>query len=275
MIRWVFLSILLNVNASAFERIVTLTPEVGEWSALVLGKDAEKKIVGVSEFTDEPEELQKKEKVGAYASIQIEKIISLKPDLIIGAVENNRVEQIERLRSLKLNVALLPRAQFKTFSEWIIKLGEILKDPDSAQKWADEWKSRVQALHIQGKEQKVRVFVEIQHNPLITIGRESFLSDALDSIGFENVFRSLQSGYPKISIEAVLREKPEVLLIMDQTNDQQLTDASRAAWARFKKIPAIQNQKIEVISGNDFGRFSLRLLNALKKLESKYAKARS
>ncbi|MBU6153624.1 MAG: hypothetical protein KGP28_04915, partial [Bdellovibrionales bacterium] len=115
-----------------------------------------------------------------------------------------------------------------------------------------------------------RVFIEIQHRPLITVGGDSYLSEALESVGLKNVFSSLRAGYPKVSIESVLSADPERILIMDHAGDPEELHESRKDWSRFQTLSAVRNRRVELISGDDFARCSLRLLNALKALRSRH-----
>src|SRR4051812_45152654 len=95
-----------NVNASETllpKRIVTLAPSLGELASDLLGPELDR-IVGVSEFTDYPPTLSKIPSIGPYVRINVEKVLSLKPDLVLGTVSGNSKEQVEQLIALGLHV---------------------------------------------------------------------------------------------------------------------------------------------------------------------------
>jgi len=255
---------------AAFNRVVSLNPVVSEWVAEILGDgEAKRVMVGVSEYSNYPEYLQERVHVGPYPQLNIEKIAGLKPDLVLGAEEYNRAEQIEQLKRLKLNVRVLRRESFAGMAEWIEELGRALEQPTLAKKAAQKWRDGLAALQ-KPKAAPVKVFIEIQHVPLITVGGASFLTEALERVGYHNVFSQLESGYPKVSIEAVIKADPDRVFILDHAGSDAELDRSIADWNRFKSLSAVRTRRVTAISGDDFARCSLRLLNALKGLRSSH-----
>jgi ABC-type Fe3+-hydroxamate transport system substrate-binding protein len=257
-------------SAQAYERIVTLAPVISEWTALILGEDAAKKqIIAVSEYSHYPDYLRKTEVVGPYHQLNVEKIASLKPDLILGSAEYNRASQLEQLKRLQLPIRVLPKEKFLKMSEWVQELGQTLKEKDSSKQLATEWNQKVQELHrlkLNPKKQKMRFFLEIQHLPLVTIGEDSFLNDAFQVMGYENIFAHIKQSYPKVSKEAVLKENPDVIFVLGLLGEEKDFKQSKLDWEKLKSMKAVQNQEIRELLGDDFARCSLRLLKALKQL---------
>lgn len=248
-------------SAHAFQRIVTLSPLLSEWSAELLGDAKAKKVLmGVSEYSDFPEFLRGKPTIGPYHQLQIEKIAALKPDLILASEEYNLPNQIEQLRRLGLPVRVVKPEHFHSMPEWVMELGVILKEEAGAKKAASRWSRDLLALKKQkATRPKKRVLIEIQHQPLITVGGVSFLSDAFTVVGLQNVFQALQQGYPKVSKEAVLKEKPDAVYILDLRDTSEDFKRSQEDWAHY-------GLHSHLISGSDFARCTPRLLNALKQL---------
>jgi iron complex transport system substrate-binding protein len=274
-IRWFFLVLLCFglplAQAAPFERVVTLSPLIAEWVVEIEGqKRAESNLVGVSEFSNYPEFLSHKPTIGPYPQIKVEAIAALKPDLVIASEEYNRVEQIEQLRRLKLNVQVLPREKFNEMHAWIRALGQVLHEEKKAIAAASRWTRSLKELRGM-KGIRHRYFIEIQHEPLITVGGESFITEAFREIGFQNIFENLKAGYPKVSIEAVLTENPETIFILNHVGAGEDVEKSKRDWQRFKGLTAVAKQQIRTVSADDYARCSLRLLNALKKLKSVHA----
>jgi len=95
---------LFSQEAHAYSRIITLAPVISEWTAEILGPESSKtKIVGVSEYSNYPLQLKSIQTIGAYPKLNIEKIASFKPDLVLASSEYNRPEQLEQLKRLKIN----------------------------------------------------------------------------------------------------------------------------------------------------------------------------
>ncbi|MBC7396437.1 MAG: ABC transporter substrate-binding protein [Bdellovibrionales bacterium] len=263
----VLLILLIPMPCFAFERIVTLAPGLTEWTAAILGDaKAGSKIVGVSEYSLYPESMKKKVSVGPYPQLNIEKIASLKPDLVVASSEYNRPQQLEQLRRLKLPLVVVPLEDFNAMPEWILKLGRALQEEKAAAGQASEWTKELDALKKSKKGPLQRLFIEVQHQPLVTVGGPSFLTDAFSAIGYENVFRELSQGYPKVSKEAVLKASPDAIFILDLTGVKEDFERAQNDWQNFKTLKAVKNRQIRLIPGDEFARCSLRLLKALKAL---------
>jgi ABC-type Fe3+-hydroxamate transport system substrate-binding protein len=242
--------------AHAIERIVALNPMVAEWAAEILGKEkALKKLVGASEFSHYPEFMKTVPTVGPYPNIQAEKVLSLKPDLVIGSVEYNRPEQIEKLVRLKLNVKLLPKEEFSNMKPWLISLGQMIGEEKKASDLATQWNQRILKLTHHGKTKKV--FLQIQFEPLITVGSSSFLNEIFKMIGFENIFQDVNQSYPKVSKEAVLEKRPDEVFVFEMVKNQEDLARVSKTWKK---------SKITILNGDDFARCSFRLLNAAERL---------
>jgi iron complex transport system substrate-binding protein len=111
-----------------------------------------------------------------------------------------------------------------------------------------------------------RVFIEIQHEPLITVGGDSFLDEAYRAVGFLNVFADQSEGYPRVSREAVLKADPDEIHILDLRGREKEFEESRRSWIRFPKMKAVRERRIIRLPGEDFARCTPRLLRALKGL---------
>lgn len=251
---FVLFALFFDSSAFAWNRIVTLNPMISEWTAEILGKDtALKKIVGASEYSNYPAYLKNVQTVGPYPQVQPEKILSLNPDLVLASSEYNRPDQLEQLKKLKLNVVILPREEFSEMEAWIVKLGKALGEEKNAKVAAQEWKRLLAEVHPAVKKKKV--FFQIQFQPLITVGKDSFLNAAFEKAGYENIFHDLPQAYPKVSKEAVLEKRPDEVLIFEMIKNQDDLENVKDTWKK---------SLVRVFNGDDFARCSLRLLKALK-----------
>jgi ABC-type Fe3+-hydroxamate transport system substrate-binding protein len=263
------LVVLVNLQGSAATaaplRLVTLSPLLAEWVGEILGCDAASRVVvGVSDFSDFPDCLSAKPSVGPYHRVSIEKIVALKPDLVLASEEYNR-EAIERLRTLGIRTEVLPKERFLAMPSWIEKLGAVLGAIDGAKRQSALWSEGLKGLSIP-KNRKRTVLIEVQHEPLITVGGASFLDEAYAAIGFTNVYRDHREGYPRISRESVLKADPDEIHILDLRGREREFEESRRSWSRFPGMRAVRNGRIVRLRGEDFARCTPRLLRALKGL---------
>ncbi len=254
-----------SVAVAAPSRVVTLSPLISEWVGEVLGCESAVRVVaGVSEYSDFPECLAGKPSVGPYHHVSIEKIVSLRPDLVLASEEYNR-EAIARLKSLGIRVEVLPKERFLAMPAWIERLGELLDAVPQAKRQSDLWSKRLKEFAADKKRNRT-VFIEVQHDPLITVGGGSFLDEAFDAVGLQNVFRDHREGYPRVSRESVLKADPEEIHILDLRGREREFEESRKSWGRFPALRAVRQSRILRLRGEDFARCTPRLLRALKGL---------
>jgi iron complex transport system substrate-binding protein len=266
-LRFLFLLALLPAPGAvaAPSRVVTLSPLISEWVGELLGCESAIRVVaGVSEYSDFPACLAGKPSVGPYHQVSIEKIVSLRPDLVLASEEYNR-EAIVRLRALGVRVEVLPKERFLTMPSWIERLGEVLGAAKQAKKQSTLWLEGVREFSAR-KSRSRSVFIEVQHDPLVTVGAGSFLDEAFGAVGLLNVFHDHREGYPRVSREAVLKADPEEIHILDLRGREREFEESRKSWARFPTLKAVRGGRILRLRGEDFARCTPRLLRALKGL---------
>jgi iron complex transport system substrate-binding protein len=253
---------LVSQPAHAYSRIVTLAPVVSEWTAELLGEvHAHDLIVGVSEYSNYPPSLKNITTVGPYHRIQVEQVAALHPDLVLASAQSNDLGQIEQLKRLKLKVVVLPEETFAGMPGWIKNLGLVVDQVRDAQKLSERWIKEVAELRAKHPKKSKRVFLEIQHDPLVTIGGASFLNEAFALIGLENIFASLTQAYPKVSKEAVLKAKPERVFILDLNGHASEFEPSQKDWGKY----GFQTQ---ILPGDRYARCSFLLLKGLRDLSA-------
>lgn len=176
-------------------KIISLVPSITE--ALFDFGLTDQDVIGRTKFCIHPQELLKKvEIIGGTKNLNIEKIKSLKPDLIIANKEENVKEQIDELKEdfkvLVTNISTLED------NYYLLKtLGNLLNRQETAQKFNLKIYEIFQGF---AGAQKQKCAYLIWKNPYMTVGSDTFIHAVLDQIGFENIFKN-QKRYPEISVE--------------------------------------------------------------------------
>jgi iron complex transport system substrate-binding protein len=199
---------LVAINGTP-QRIVSLAPSNTEiLFALGLGE----KVVGVTDYCDYPPEALDKEKVGAYDTPDIEKIVALNPDLILVAY-GTTMDVINNLVGLGLTVFGIKTTDLDDLLNDIKTIGEITDKEVEALALTSEMENRIQAVTNQTEEleQRPRTFYIVWHDPLWTAGSETFIHELIEKGGGMNICGNL-TGYPIISIEEVIACNPEVIV---------------------------------------------------------------
>jgi len=217
-------------------RIVSLAPSATE-TIYALG--AENRLVGVTSFCNYPPEVQRKKKVGSYYLPSLEKIVALKPDLIVLSAPGQ--EQIQtKLEGLGLKVLVLnPRTSGETLESFRL-LGKVLGLEARAESLVLQVRAQLDSVRAQAQADPPLVFVEIDSAPLFTCGGKSFLGELVRIAGGRNLFEDLPRDYAVVSAERVVTGKPDVILVV-HPNAKARDVKERLGWGA---IPAVKEDRV-------------------------------
>jgi iron complex transport system substrate-binding protein len=243
------------VLAAPAQRVVSLGPHLTELAYAAGGGAA---MVGAIRFSDFPEAAKSLPIVGDAHAIDFERIVQLKPDLVLvwGSGLNERHKA--RLRSLGLAVYESEIRTAQGIPDTLRRLGALLGRADAADASARRFEQQWQALaeRHRGKA-PVRVFWQLWHQPLMTINREHLISEAMRACSGVNVFAALPLLTPSVSWEAAVAADPQLI-----ASSGRKEDAVRdfAAWQRFAAVSAVKAQRFVSIDGNLIGRMGPRFI---------------
>ncbi|MBI4203711.1 MAG: cobalamin-binding protein [Betaproteobacteria bacterium] len=196
--------------AAPAARIVTLAPHLAE---IVFAAGAGESLVGVARFSDFPAAAQLLPQVGDAARVDLERILFLRPDLILAWKSGNQAGDIARLEQLGLRVFVTEPLRLSDVSRLIRAVGTLAGTGNAAQEAAAAFEGRIAALREQfGMRPRLRVFYEIWHRPLLTVNGDHMISDVINVCGGVNVFADAPLLTPSVSLEAVLAARPEAII---------------------------------------------------------------
>jgi iron complex transport system substrate-binding protein len=248
------------------QRIVSLAPNITEiLFALGLGD----RVVGVTRYCDYPAAALQKEKVGGLIDPGIEKIRSLKPDLII-AFRGNPWSVIARLQTLGMRVFVLDIGNgLDSVPKTIAKIGRITQKEDEAaalvRRLEDRYRKTLDSLS--GVAGKPRVFVSLHAIGLATCGRPSYFNDMIERAKAVNVAGRVSKQWLDYSREQFIRDDPEIIVILAKSEE----DFEKArdwfkAQAGFDSVTAVRTSRIRFLDENIASRFGPRLYDAFAEL---------
>jgi ABC-type Fe3+-hydroxamate transport system substrate-binding protein len=238
------------------QRILPLTPSLAEMSAEILESEWER-IVGVTEYADFPSVIRKRPSIGSYARLQIERILSLKPDLVLVTSDGNPKDQVLKLKSLGLRVEVLDVFSLQDIPKTYRSLGRLLGRSQRGESIAQSFEARLSTLRpdLRGK----RVFVQLGQHPLIGVGGGTFLGQAIEHIGYKNILRPEIGAYPRLQREFVIKSKPDAIVLLGFQPESTDAADSQAAW---RALNVLQSQLV-VVRGSELMRPTSRLLDGL------------
>jgi len=230
------------------KRIVSLVPSQTE---LLFDLGLEHEVLGITKFCIHPKDIcQTKEIIGGTKNLNIEKIISLQPDLIIANKEENVKEQIELL-SEKFPVWLTDVNNYNEAMQMIADLGKITHTSENANSISQSIQEQLSAP-IFNKKRKV-VYL-IWKSPFMTIGGDTFINSMMHKAGFENNFHYL-TRYPEIELETIANSNCEIVLLSSEPYPfcQKHVDEMQVA---------LPNKKIIIVDGEIFSWYGSRMLKS-------------
>jgi len=245
------------------QRIISVAPNVTEiLFALGLGD----RLVGVSSYCQFPPEALKKAKIGGYINPSLEKIVALRPDLVIGIAEGDLKTFVDKLAKLKIPVYITNPRNVAEVITSIQGIGEVTESVASAKRMTQAMQERIQAIRskVQGRTHP-RVLHVLNFEPLISAGKGTFVDDLIHLAGGRNIAETAQGKYPRFSLEEVLAVDPEVILLASMRSDDPLTE-QRQWWERWKTLSAVRHGRIHVLNSDLIHRPSPRIVDGLEQV---------
>jgi len=239
-----FSSAIARTQDNSPQRIISLAPSLTD-ELYLLG--VEDKISGVTTYCLRPASAQKKEKVGTVTDVNIEKIVSLKPDLVLTTSLTNP-KAIERLKNLGIKTVNFPQAEnFTQLCAQFLELGKLLGREREAEEITKKAKEKVDVIKEGARKlSKPKVFIQIGVRPLFTATNRSFLNDFIEFAGGINIASRAKAGL--YSYEKVLQSNPDIIVIAAMG----ITGEEKKVWEKYKSLNAVKNKRIYIIDSDKF-----------------------
>lgn len=253
------------------KRIISLAPHITE---LVFAAGASNALVGVSEYSDYPEDAKKIASIGSIFALDLERILALKPDLVIIWGSGNAKLLANKLRDNKLTVFENEPHNFEDIANAIEKIAILAGTEKVGLANAQLFRQRLQNLtatyQLTEKQRPVAVFHQMVKSPLMTVNREHFISKMIQLCGGKNVFADLKDISATITVEALMNANPEFIFSSGKDNSKLLND-----WASFPNLIAVKKQNLYSIPGDWLHRAGPRVLDATEMLCKKIQETRN
>ena len=250
-------------------RIASLAPHATEQ---VFAAGAGAKIVAVSEYSDYPPEAKQLPRASSSAAVDIEKLLALKPDLVVAWRVEATAASLERLESLGLTVFYSEPRRLAEIPDIIEAIGQLAGTSAIAAPVARTLRVDLTRLEQTYRARRpVPVFYQISEAPLMTLGGQHFVSDAITLCGGRNVFADIAVMAPIVNIEAVMAADPEAIIA---GRPDPADTAWHAFWRRFPGLRAVRAGNLFAVPVNEMHRHGPRALAATSLLCRHIDKAR-
>jgi iron complex transport system substrate-binding protein len=241
--------------ASEDLRIVTLAPHLAE---LLFDIGAGETLVGVSSFTDYPEEALRLPVVSDAFITDRELLAVLQPNLLLAWESGTPVHVIDNLRAAGFRVEVIRTRSLADVADALEQLGGITNHLATARRLADEFRDGIARRRSNyATSQPVRIFFQVSMHPLYTINAGHYIGELISVCGGQNIFADLVDLAPMVGVEAVIERNPEALLAGD-TGQADTFDE----WQRWPHLAANLYGNHFLLPAAELGRPTPRLLQA-------------
>jgi iron complex transport system substrate-binding protein len=249
------------------QRVISLAPHATE---LLFAAGGGSHVVGVVEYSDFPEEAKKIPQIGSSREVDLERIMALKPDLVVVWRSGNSERQIEMIRKLGVPMYYSEPRKLEDIPASVLKLGQLMGTEAAARPASAQLEKQLAGLRTRyAKRPVVRSFYQVWDKPLYTLNGEHIVSDALRLCGGENIFAKLPVTAPVVGIEAVLQANPEAMFA---TAEKDYGGVSM--WKAYPTLTAVRNGNLFTIDGNLVNRAGPRMIAGAAMLCEKLELAR-
>jgi len=261
MSRWLLMLLYLWLPASdaqPAERIISLAPHITEQLYAIGAGD---QLVGVTEQCDYPPQAQHKPRVAGYQSIDIERILALKPDLVIAWLSGNRSRDLEALQRFGIPIAYSDPHTLSDISTDLRHLGRLTGHEAQAERVARGVEQQLALLATRYRQRpKVKVFYQLWSSPLMSVSADSWIGPMLALCGADNLFADTSAPYPQVSVEQVVAAAPEVILTASEAAD------SLDRWRDWPRLPATAHQHLYLVDGDLLHRYTPRTTTGIAQM---------
>ena len=243
--------------AESVERAVSLAPNLTE---ITFAVGAGNRLVGVTSYCDYPLEARQIQKIGDTINPNIETIIALKPQVVLVSTASQIESFTKQLEAQNIAVFITNPNSLDDIYKSIDKMGEIFGAQEKARQINGDLQKRVADIEARLKAaNKIKVFLQISKEPLVTVGKATFFNDLIERAGGASVTKDLESSYPKLSKETAFALNPDAIILSDSEDNREPNDV-------FKSSPAAKNGKVFRIKADIISRPAPRIVDGLEEM---------
>ncbi len=224
------------IDAEEKRRIISLAPSITE---IIWALGAGSNLIGRTSACDYPPEVMQVPIIGAFGKPSVEKVISLKPDIVLFVdMEDKSIS--DYMAKLNLNLHHVKCKNLPDIPEAIMEIGRLIGKEQEAQKLATTIIEDIEKIKRETAqlENKPRVYVEIWNDPLTTVGRKSFINELITIAGGSNIAGNIENDYFQVSSEWVIKENPDIILClyMSRKANKDLILERGESWQMIKAV---------------------------------------
>lgn len=249
---------------AAVERVVSLAPSMTE---IMLELRAADLLVGVLDGGERPAALAGVASVGRFGTLELETLLSLKPNLLLLSPGSLPEAQRRQLEDIGIPLYLGEPRNLEQLAEQFAEIGARVGRAERGRQLREQFRDGMAGLRGRyHRERPLAVFYQVWHQPLYTIGAQQIIGDALSVCGAHNVFEDIRLPAPQVNIETVLARAPQVILGG--------SGAELEHWRAWPQLPAVRLNQLWSVPDKGIERPSFQMLAATERLCEMLVKAK-
>lgn len=210
------------------------------------------------DYSDYPDAAGKLPRVGNAHNLDVERILAMRPDLVVGWGSGNNRAQLDQLARLDLPLYISEPGTLDSIAATTIDLGQLAGTPEIAATSANEFRHQLQSLRDRYAGQApISVFYQYWHRPIMTIGGPHLINEVIKLCGGENIFAVINQLAPQVEQEAVIKADPEVIIGSGEGTQR---PPWLEEWSQWPQLRAVHNGHVYDIPADLLLRHSPRLL---------------
>ena len=226
-------------SGKAPNRIISLAPSLTENLKLIIPLD---RLVGRTDYCNTPNQIPS---VGNIMEPSIERIVALKPDTVLATKEGNQPAVINKLRELGIKVFVFGESDsWKTVQDNFRLMGKLLDEEAKAESILSDLNRQLSKARKNMIANSRKIFVQLNNNPLMTAGNNTFINDIIRYAGCRNIAEDAVNKWPVFNIEEVIRRNPDLIIISEMG---QMTPTAKDMWQNFPELEAVKSKRIYVM----------------------------
>lgn len=242
-------------------RIISLAPHTTE---MLFAAGAGERIVGTIRYSDFPDAAAKIPNIGDSSLLDFERIVALKPELIVVWLYGSAEGQLAKLRRLGIPIYYNEPRKLTDIATSLIRFGQLAGTEATARRAAGAFTAAVDGLREQyANRSPVRLFYQVWNRPLLTVNGAHLISDVIRLCGGENIFAALKPLAPVVSMEAVLSANPEAIVTGGGETGY---DEGLDVWRSFKSLHAATGNHFIVLKSDNISRHTTRIVDGARAL---------
>ena len=253
-------------------RIVSLVPS---WTETLFALGLGERVVGVTKFCVAPaERVESLRKVGGTKNPDLRTIATLAPDLVIANAEENRREDVERMRSQRFPVLVTYPRTVPAAVESLLKIGRLAGREAEAGAMAREITRTVSEVEADvgvWAKLRLRAFCPIWKKPWMAFNADTYAHDVLRMMGFNNVYAAAGKRYPATTLDEAIELRPDVVLLPDEPYEFSDKDVDELRMV----LPPGLARRVLIVSGRDLHWYGVHMVSGLKSLAQRLARVRA